>query len=234
MAVAFGATTTQTEDTNTTSIDVFHPTSPAVDDLLLVTITVDGARIIGNPAGWTVIERSHNGDDSTKRSVACYYRLYASGDPTFWSWTCSGPETLCATMTVITGHLVSGPIDVSGIAAGDGTTPTCPDVTTTVNDTLVVRWFGQDGQSVPVAPPAGVTEEWDFKAGNGSPECNTAGGWELQAVAGATGTGVWTGADTTNWGAFTVAVSPAAAPVAAGGGSSLAEAAAYLTEWRGE
>ena len=234
MAALFGATTTQTEDSNTTSIDIFHPGSPAVDDLLWATLTVDGRRAIVVPAGWTTVELSHDSADTTGLSAWVGYRLYQAGDPTFWTWVCTGPETLIGTMSSITGHDVADVVDVSALGVDDSSTRVCPDVTTTVPETLLMRSWGQDECNAPATAPAGVTEAWDLCAGDGSPFCGSAGGHEVQVLAGATGTAVWTGVLGSRWLSFTVAIKPAAVEAVGVGGSSLGEMAAFVTEWRGD
>jgi len=234
MAALVGATTTQTEDTNTTSIDIFHPGTPAVDDLLWVTLTVDGGRLIIPATGWTTVEVLDNQGGGSFVSTWCGYRLYELGDPTFWTFAWEGPETAIGTMTSITGHDVADVIDVSGLGTGNDRFPTCPDITTNVPDTLLIRWWGQDECGTGATPPAGLTELWNLCCGNGSPGATSAGGHEDQLLAGPTGTAVWSGAGNSRWTAFTVAINPAPAPQVAAGGSSLGEIAAFETEWRGE
>jgi hypothetical protein len=114
-----------------------------------------------------------------------------------------------ATKAVFTAFRVSGvrtsaPVHAHGTDTGSSTSATSPSITTNVNQTLLIRYAGVDHNTTITSVPG--TEIARF--GVSGPGAQLGAGWETQATAGATGTGVFVNASD-QWAAATWAIPPA-------------------------
>jgi len=132
-----------------TSIEVAKPTGTASDDLLIGVVITDGdtSGEFTGPAGWTPIDMgwSGNGSYGGGCTLGAWYLIAGDGEPGSYQWTWTTEETVYAFIIRITGHDMDNPIDAWSSGTGtEGMLLTCPGVTTTVADTLVLRIFGYD------------------------------------------------------------------------------------------
>jgi uncharacterized repeat protein (TIGR01451 family) len=106
------------------------------------------------------------------------------------------------------------PINAWNVAENDSAnaSPTAPSVTTTVDDTRIVRLFGSHDNESPFTHPGGHTELVDLETGGFSDTDTSLGVAETtQPTAGATGPASWSLGSSEEWVAYTVALAPAGA-----------------------
>jgi len=205
-----------------TSIIVNKPTGTIEGDLLVAIMSTDGGALtLGAPDGWTAIT-NNIGTTHTSRS---WYKIAGASEPTSYTFTVSASESIVCGILRISGHDSSNPIDVSGTATGTSNAPTSPDVTTTVADTLVLRYFGADDDDMtqdsgyPSAHTGvyvrGSLESWG--------ETSSGVAYTTQASAGATGTAAFSITAAEEWSAVTIAIAPSGSAVSAALTGTLAD-----------
>jgi hypothetical protein len=210
---------------DTTSITVSKPSGTASGDLLIGVIVTDGdAGTFTPPSGWTLINSgtADPGGITDQVTLGAWYKIAGGSEPPSYTWNWTNSQAVYAFIIRITGHDSSNPIHVWGVATGSSTgisiTITCPDVTTTVDDTLVLRIFGSDRAMNFGSYPSGHTGiAFDSSSGdNTTPwQCTGGAAYKTQATAGATGTADFTAipnvSATEEWRALTVVIAPPAA-----------------------
>lgn len=200
-------------------ITVNVPTGTVDGDLLVAIVSIDNSEDtlpITAPAGWTQIFQ-HGQTGGGQSALGVWWRI-ASSEPSSYSfsWT-PAEEAFGAILRVVGAHLAA-PIHVWGYSGViNDASPTAPSVTTTVDNTLVLRIVSLDGNDhVEPSPlsslhPAGTTGRFELITSPAPDPGGTFGGAadEAQTSAGATGTAVFTITASEGWIAATVAIRPA-------------------------
>ncbi len=201
---------------NVTSITVNKPASTDEGDLLVAGLTWDGnPGTITKPDGWEILNAS--GYPATPNvTTGVYYKIAGPGEPASYTWNWGTAESVYAFIICITGHDEAAPINVWSVNEGSSQSPSCPDVTTTVPDTLVLRIYGSDRASRSFSYPAGLTSITSGSSGSGSLSGETNGGaaYGVQEVAGPAGQAVFSldiPGGNSAYRAFTIAIAPGAA-----------------------
>jgi RHS repeat-associated protein len=194
----------------TTSLTIAAPTGTAADDVLLAVIATRTNPTITAPVGWALV-RSDN--DSTAFRQSIYVRTAGASEPGSYIWSFSGPVTSAVGgMVGYSGLDPLSPIDAHGGQVAGGTSVTAPSITTTVDDTILVGFFGDENDST-YTPPAGMTERFDVLAGGSSSQSSVSAADAVQAAAGATGTKVATSSKNATYVGQLVALRPAGSTV---------------------
>ncbi len=205
-----GHTTSITPSSELTHV-IDTPTHSAGDAIYLFAV-IDSAVTMTPPSGFTAVSNLDNELIQTDRGTASLWRKIATtSEPSTYTWTSDATDR---SVQIAWSQSGDGGVDVSGTPnGGSGTTTTCPAVTTTVADTLVLRLVAADyGQAVqgedwliPLSTGSGYTKlaELEYKsAGMAHVQYIT------QASAGSTGTLDVTMSESEQWAAFTVAIAP--------------------------
>jgi hypothetical protein len=210
-----------------TSIEVDKPTGTASGDLLIAVVITDGdtSGELAAPIDWTLISVGWS-DNSVYPNLptpsgctlGVWYLIAGDSEPGSYQWTWTTAETVYAFIIRITGHDPDNPIDVWGFNTGtEGMLLTCPDITTAVADTLVLRIFGYDSCYAWNADypdeHIGITVESSRPgcAAGATGHCSGGVAYATQATAGATGTAdfqISQGEGEWAWRTLTVAVRP--------------------------
>lgn len=212
---------TTNKSSNATEITVTKPSGTAEGDLLFASICVDSQTpTIDTPSGWTALHKQQ----AVAISTAIFYKLAGGSEPSDYTftWPSTNADSTAAIARISGAHQTT-PIDVSDEGTGGSSTMVAPAVTTTVDDTLIVRVVlaDQGATSIdPWTPPTDHTEEWDFA----NPTLFDGQGQTMahidQASAGDSGTGSFTANASDGYHGYTVAIAPAAG---GGGGDVLSE-----------
>jgi len=137
--------------TDTTSITITKPTTD-VGDLLIAAVATDGSTTFPTPSGWTEIDQGSNG---TAVTLGAWYKIAGASEsaPTF---TWSGNRSAYGWMMRFSGHDSSNPIE--DYTAGNYTNiaPTSPEVTTTVDNCIILRLGAFDDGYVTTTPEPGA------------------------------------------------------------------------------
>ena len=192
--------------TDATSIDLAKPAGVVEGDLMVAFLSKDDDNDITPPAGWSLIE-SDTGDFAVR--VICYWKEAGASEPSNYTFT-GDLEQWIGSILRITGHEVGDPVNISGVATGEDTTPQCPDVATWADDCLILRAFGADDDDITVDTgyPAGHTGLYVDASDTGSGTTSGGVAHKDQATKGATGTADFSLTATEQWVAMTVAISP--------------------------
>ena len=204
------------EDASGTTMVVTKPTDTAEDDLL---VGVGGWYTasdpsVSPPAGWTEILEALR---TSYHWGGAWYKVAGGSEGASYTWT-TGSMTKSGGIVRISGADTSSPINASAVSAGDGygEAGTCPTVTTTVEDCLILRvlvvnYLDPDD----VTPPSGFTTVFGAGSNGAAPAVIVASN-EQQHI-GATGTADFTWSSAKVYKAYTIAIAPAG-----GGGGSTA------------
>jgi len=144
---------TEARTDGATSIVVSTPGTNE-NDLLIAAVatTGDTSLSLAPPGGegWTEIDIGEHSNDVT---LGIWWKLAAATEPPSHEFTWMGEQQAYAWMMRFTGHDQADPIDVW---TGDGetnSTPTSPAVTTTVDDSLILRLGAFDDDDITVDDP---------------------------------------------------------------------------------
>jgi len=207
---------------DTASIAVSKPSGTVSGDLLIGVIVTDGnAGTLTSPSSWTPIDSgtADPGGTANQVTLGAWHKIAGGSEPPSYTWSWTNSEAVYAFIIRITGHDVSDPIDVWGVATGSSTgasiTVTSPSVNTNVDDTLVLRIFGADRAMNFGSYPTGHTGiTFNSSSGDNTSmyQCTGGAAWQAQAATGATGTADFTAIPNTSateeWRALTVVIAP--------------------------
>lgn len=141
MAVTFvAAGAGAADDGSPVSIAVPYPAGLADDDLLIAQImSRNTASTIGTPpSGWTLLVGPDTGASTFRQWL--YYKASDGTETGTETWTISGAALFMGRMYAFRGALLSSFAEDSDVATGNSTTVTCPAVTTSASDQLVVAF----------------------------------------------------------------------------------------------
>lgn len=195
-----------------TSIVINKPSSTVADDDLLFVIAVDadsGSQVTGPDGNYVLLQGTRNA------AISCYViRRRAAATPNAthtFTWT--NTKRAYGFCLRIDGQSLTQAINISALTTGTSASPTCPTVTTTKEDCLLLRVFGADGGAINVDsgyPPGynGITVD--------KTETTVCGGaaWINFPNADATGTAAFSLTASQEWIAVTVAYNSPEGPSA--------------------
>ncbi|HUP76711.1 MAG TPA: hypothetical protein VM282_26990, partial [Acidimicrobiales bacterium] len=197
-------------------LSLLRPDGVQAGDLLLAQIRYrDSTLGLTAPAGWTLVGNIVR----SQANHAVYYKIAGASEPAGYAFD---QNTDAGRMAVGIGAYVgvnaAAPINAWAASSADLATLVAPTVTTTVNNTMVLRLWGWRGVSATNAGvgfntvPAGVTQRWTEQVGHANDDRNRIlAGDQVQATAGATGTATAAGSASTDENrrnAFTIALTP--------------------------
>jgi len=203
---------------NVTSISISTPGGTSEGDLLIAAVTTDG-NVEGTLAppggeGWTEIDISRQTNAVT---LGVWWKLADASESPSHQFTWSGGQEAYAWMMRFTGHDASTPINVSAVNGGNSNPPTSPSVTTTVANTMIVRFGGFDDDDVNVDSPglSGHTPITMDESGTGFGTCSGGAGYIQQPAIGSSGTSTFSLTGPEQYRTVTIAIAPE--PVTGGG-----------------
>jgi len=177
--------TTTGANNATSSLQLSVPAGRAVDDLLLATITINGAQSITPPTGWTLVRVDTSG--STLRQ-AIYYRLATSSEPASYTWSFSGSTGAAGIIAAYRGVSTTSPIDAhSGRVNPSSTQVPTNAITTITNHSAVVALYGMAWNTT-LNLPAALDERAEASMQRSRSRVALALGDRVAAVPGSTGT----------------------------------------------
>lgn len=177
-------------DNNADSITLGNPTGTVVGDLLIAVITIDANETISAPAGWTSVRSGNSNPNDQRTSV--FQRTATSADNAASTYTFNGWSNEDTYAYLMRFSSASGNV-LSEISTGDNRTPGSPAITTTVDNTLILRITGVDDNDIPVADgtpwPTGHTGITKDNSRNNNAAVTGIAAYQNRATAG-TGVGV--------------------------------------------
>jgi hypothetical protein len=195
------ASDTDSNFSGANAIDV--PPGTQDGDLLLLVVSQDNAPAsnpFSTPSGWSVFQ-SYIQDTTIGMIV---FSRTASSEPSSYDLSVSNLNLSNAVMLRISGT-DGTPIDVKTTNSNSSANPAvASSVTTTVDNTLVLRIATWDQSKTLTLAPSGVTEQQYVDVSGHDLWV----GYEEQNSAGSTGTADWNLSSTTAWVTFTIALAP--------------------------
>ncbi|MEN8803413.1 MAG: hypothetical protein ABF297_15695, partial [Thiogranum sp.] len=202
--------TDASRSSNGTSLIISKPAATAVGDLLLAAVATDGDNTssLAPPAGWNVINVADRGREVT---FGVWWKLAGASESNSYTFSWSSSEQAYGWIMRFTGHDPASPIDANSNDIGSTASPSSPSVTTTVNNTLILRLGGFDDDDITVGAPglSGHTAINMNDSGNGNFTASGGSGYVLQAAAGGSGTSSFTLTNTEGYVTVTIAIAPA-------------------------
>ncbi len=203
--------------TNVTSLDVPTTCGTSAGDLLIAVVSTNGDQSgsLAPPAGqgWQLLNRQSTGG-FFPATQGVWWKIAGPGEPASHQFTWAGGEEAYGFMMRFTGHDPTTPIDASAFQTGADASPLSPSVTTTVDNTLVLRVGTFHGASVTVDQPGlpgHVPITMDFSSndsfGFGAVSAG-AGHFSPQTPQGPTGTAAFALTASQRWAAGTIAIRP--------------------------
>lgn len=177
-------------------------------DLMLSLVAKDGLNNILPPSGWTLIEQE---DEGNRIRFEAHFKVAGSSEPSTYLWTGDGQEWVGAILR-ITGHLSGNPINVSGVAGRDDSSPRCPSVVTWIDGCLIIRGFGADNDSiegVDLGFPSSHTGIFVNISSSGIGSCSAGGAHTTQTTKGSTGSASFSLDNGEDHVGITIAITPA-------------------------
>ena len=143
--------TSQTEGTDTTSIEITKPDSTG-DDYLLYVLAIDSnTNITSRPSGWVNIINQSN----VSQRLVIDRKIDNGSEPSSYTWEIAAIQKMIGVMASFRNVDVSTPEDVLSVAAsGNSDTPTAPDLTPANTGVMLVRACAIDDKTI-TAVPAG-------------------------------------------------------------------------------
>ncbi len=172
------------------SLAINKPTGTASGDVMVASISVrPNTATITAPSGWTLVRRIDN-SNTNPNSLATYYRVAGSSEPTSYTWSFSTTAGSAGGIQSFTGVDTSNPVDVeAGQNTANSVSQTAPSVTTGAANEMLVTSHAFSS-SATFTKPTGMTEAFDVASvtvPNSGGEA-IEGNYELRAASGATGT----------------------------------------------
>jgi hypothetical protein len=163
------------------------PITTIEGDLLIAALATDGdtTSSLAPPGGegWTEIDID---DRSGEVTLGAWWKLADASESPSHQFTWSGPEQAYGWMMHFTGHNATDPINVWESDREYSSTPTSPEVTTTLDYCLILRLGGFDSNDITVDSPGlpghtAITMDASV-GGGGSPDWGFVGWWKLDEV----------------------------------------------------
>lgn len=186
------ATATTVSAGTVTSLAVNMPGTPVSGKLLFFHISTALDAAVTTPAGWTAIVAVGDGFGGNRIAT---FRRPADGTEGATVTVTVGSCTCTATAYLITGHDPLAPVNASATnsTTSNAGTVTCPTVTTTVPNCLLLRGAATRLEAGTVVAPAGYTDVGAVRTGTSSADSLSDAGYLGQAAPAATGTVTFTG-----------------------------------------
>jgi hypothetical protein len=162
-AQSFRAAASASIATGVTSFTVNKPTGTQENDVMIAAIAIRPyTATITAPSGWTLVRRTDNSNTNSLSQII-YRKVAGSSEGTTYTWTLgNSPTGAAGGISTFYGINTTTPVNVeNGQATPNSTSHSTPDVTTTVNNTMVVTAHSFTS-SYYWSPPTGMTEAVDI------------------------------------------------------------------------
>ncbi|MEM9848715.1 MAG: SdrD B-like domain-containing protein [Bacteroidota bacterium] len=199
---------------NVSSLAINVP-SGNTNDLLIAAIATDSNTDFTTPPNWILVDASEGEGQTTDNAatLAVYYRVADSSEPSSYTFNWSGSQEAIGAISRYSGVDVVAPIHAFGVGTGKSSSPTCPSISTTINDALIIRIFGADGDGGNNASaPTGTNEVYiDRSSSIGGNAASLGIAYEAQNIAGTIGTAAFSN-NNEEWRAISIAIAPPSGP----------------------
>ncbi len=207
-AVVFEEFTEQKEGSGDTATAINTPLGTSEGDLLIAVVVVDGNDTISPPGGWNEISMGVSGN---RVAVGVWWKMASSSEPTSHAFTWNDTEQFFGWIMRFTGHDPSNPIADSDSEDGTSSSPTSPEITTSIDNTMILRIGGFDDDDVTVGN-TGLNGHQTIvmdENKNGGGTVSGGSGYVIQASAGDSGETNFSLTNSEEWWTVTIGIAPA-------------------------
>ncbi|MCH7920070.1 MAG: hypothetical protein IIC50_19035 [Planctomycetes bacterium] len=199
------STTLSKETVGSANFAVSMPSTRPDGDLYLAQISQEGGALIDSiPSGWTEITDSENPGGVR---FASYWKI-GSSEPATYTWSGDPSKKWLGAIHRISGINKSSPINVSGDSTGESSSPAAPSVTAAVDNCLILRMYGAEGDEQ--AATYWPTETTPIFQDDTVGDVVSAAAHETQVTSGSTGSAAFSMTGSKKWIAATIAIAPPA------------------------
>ena len=189
------------------TLDVAKPAGTIEGDLLVAIISTDGdvGSITVSDGPWKVITAIIGNGHSTQS----WYKIAGDSEPDNYTFT-TDYECMVAGILLIRDFYPSVPIQLPvGISTGDDAAPTSPSISTILDNSLIIRYFGCDAERVDEGLGYPASHTGLYITGTGGVQGTSSGvAWTTKTPEGSTGPASFTLTKGDEWAAVTIAVTP--------------------------
>ncbi|GAX59225.1 hypothetical protein SCALIN_C01_0156 [Candidatus Scalindua japonica] len=207
--IVFEEFTEKKLSTDGTSIIMDKPPATSQSDLLIAAVATSGnnASSLSAPSGWTTI---NIGQTSSKVTLGVWWKQAGASESGTYTFTWSNNKKAYGWIMRLTGHDTNNPVDTFSSHGGGSNSPTSPSVTTSFDNSMILRLGGFENNKITVDDPGlpGHTAITMDESGGGSPVSGGAG-YILQPTSGNSGTSNFTLNQMKKYRTVTVGISPA-------------------------
>jgi prepilin-type N-terminal cleavage/methylation domain-containing protein len=210
-----------------TSVVIPKPTGTVSGDLLIAAVSVDTDVLasIAPPAGWTLILKDTY---SPQITLGVWYKKAGGSEGTSYTFTWTGSKRAYGWAMRFSGQDPTNPINGTPTTSkGSGSaTPSCPSVTTTVDNAMIVRIGAFDSNPITVDSPGltGHTAITMDYSNNASTASSGGAGYKYLAARGSSGTSAFALTASEQFVTVTLAIAPGASA-----GGTVSGGAGYVT-----
>lgn len=209
LGVRFESFAESQRDSGTTNINISLPPGTADGDLLIATVATDGETdaSLTAPSGWTLLHRQASADDV---SLGVWWKVAGGSEPANYDFVWSGSQEAYGTIMRFSGQAASNPIHTFNASTGSSSSPTAPEITTTVDNCMILRIGGFDDDDIN-SGDAGMTGHSTIAMNRSGTGFGTAAGgaaYTLQATAGVSGTADFSLTGSEQYVTITLAIAP--------------------------
>lgn len=189
------------------------PAGSSQGKLLVAAVAVDGNQgsLLMSQAGWTRLAEINR---SGYVGLGVWWKIASADEPSWYVFYWPGSEKSYGWIMRFAGAHPSSPINAVAQGSGASTWPSCPAVTTTTANCLVLRIGGFDKGNINV-DNAGMSGHTTITVDRCSSNSDAASGgvaYATKASPGSTGTANFTITNNERYGTVTVAIAPNASP----------------------
>jgi hypothetical protein len=208
---------TEMYSNSTSGLGIPKPPNTSTGDLLVACVVTDGNSTFGAaPSGWTLRQAGWGRSVpliGTKNVTFGVWTAIAGAEtgPYNFSWS-TGNKPAYGWIMRFTGHDPMSPINASAIAesSSNSQVPPCPPVTTTVDNAMILRLGGFDGNRLNSGSPglSLPTQHTAIASVSSLSACCVGGGWVLQPTAGNCDTSLFSLSSGEEYVTVTIAIAP--------------------------
>ncbi len=208
--VVFEEFTELKASTNATSLAIALPPGTSADDLLVACVATDADEVasLAPLAGWNIVDVGHEQGTVT---FGTWWKLATAAESSTQTFTWANGQKGWGWIMRFTGHDTANPIHATATASGQSSSPTSPAVTTTVDNTMILRLGGFDNKNVTVGDTglAGHTTITMDISGTSGGNVSGGAGYVTQTTAADSGTATFALTNSQEYRAVTIAIAPA-------------------------
>lgn len=173
-------------DPKASSLVLPAPSGTVEGDLLIATVAIHNDRVdsLTPPSGWTTLDVGLGED---KVTLGVWWKLATDAEPSDYTWNWSGDEEAIGVGLRISNQYEGNPITAFLAGNGKSSTPECPSVAASLENSLVLRVGGFHKEKFDTPGDTGLIGHTDLHMDGVSDDVSLGIGYRVQLVTGDSG-----------------------------------------------